>query len=260
MFNSVYLLSIWALVYREVVRFFRQMSRVIGALGTPLLFWFLIGSGVGTSFQSPFVPEGMSYLEFLFPGTLALILLMTAMFSSISIIQDRQEGFLQSILVAPVASATLVGGKLLGGSLLSVFQALLLLLLVPFIGIPYSFSLWLYSAFGLFLFSVAMSSISFFFAWKIPSVQGFHAVMNLLFLPLWVLSGALFPASAAPGWLKVCMYLNPVTYGVASIRYALNPAQLETFGSPSISLSWLVLGGLAVLGYLVDVWIVKPRR
>lgn len=111
MFSRLYFLSVWALVYREVVRFFRQMSRVIGALGTPLLFWFLIGSGVGTSFQSPFVPEGMSYLEFLFPGTLALILLMTAMFSSISIIQDRQEGFLQSILVAPVASGTLVGGS-----------------------------------------------------------------------------------------------------------------------------------------------------
>lgn len=260
MFNDVYLLSVGAIVYREVVRFFRQTSRVIGALGTPLLFWFLIGSGVGTSFQSAFVPSGMSYLEFLFPGTLALILLMTAMFSSISIIQDRQEGFLQSIMVSPVASAALVGGKLLGGSLLSVLQATLLLLLVPFIGVSYSGSLFAYGIIGLFLFSLSMSSISFFFAWKIPSVQGFHAVMNLLFLPLWVLSGALFPISSAPSWLKVCMYLNPVTYGVAAIRFALNPTSVPNFGTPDFGLSLVVLGALSVLGFFVGIRVVSPRR
>ncbi|RPJ73506.1 MAG: multidrug ABC transporter permease, partial [Acidobacteria bacterium] len=130
-------LATYSLWLREVVRFYRQRSRIIGALGSPLVFWLLIGSGLGRSFQGgPGVPVEGGYLEFFYPGTLALILLFTAIFSTISIIEDRQEGFLQGVLVAPVPRAAIVLGKVLGATTLAVAQGLVFLLLAPLAGVP----------------------------------------------------------------------------------------------------------------------------
>src|SRR5579862_7006211 len=132
------LLPALSLCRRELVRFLRQRNRIIGALATPIVFWLLIGAGMGRSFHAEGLPAGGNYLQYFFPGTVLMILLFTAIFSTISIIEDRREGFLQSVLVAPVSRMSIVLGKVLGGSTLAFGQALIFLLLAPLIGIHLS--------------------------------------------------------------------------------------------------------------------------
>ena len=132
---SYFLLATRSLAQRELVRFYRQKSRMAGVIGSPLVFWFLIGSGLSGSFRHPSAPPEMNYLEYFFPGTIVLIILFTSIFSTMSIIEDRKEGFLQSVIVAPVPRGAIAMGKLLGGTALALFQALLLLVLTPFLGI-----------------------------------------------------------------------------------------------------------------------------
>ena len=130
--KSSFLLSASALCRREIVRFLRQRSRIIGALGSPLIFWLLLGSGVGTSFAAG--PGGSNYLEYYFPGTVVLILLFTSIFATISIIEDRKEGFLQAVLVAPIPRSSFVFGKMLGATSLALIQGVLFMLLAPLVG------------------------------------------------------------------------------------------------------------------------------
>src|SRR5436190_1703713 len=132
-------LPIWTLTWRELLRFFRQRSRVVGALGQPLIFWVLFGAGLRGSFQAPeWAPSGMSYQEYFFPGVTVMIVLFTAIFSTISIIEDRREGFLQGVLVAPVSRLSLVLGKLCGGTALALVQSGLFLTLAPAVGMSLS--------------------------------------------------------------------------------------------------------------------------
>jgi ABC-2 type transport system permease protein len=215
------LLPALSLAKRELVRFLRQRSRVIGALVTPLVFWLLVGGGMGRSFQASGLPDGANYLQYFFPGTVLMILLFTAIFSTISIIEDRREGFLQSVLVAPVPRLAIVLGKVLGGTALAFGQALLFLLLGPLVGVrpsPAGAAL----ALGLMaLIAFALTALGFCIAWRMSSTQGFHAVMNLFLMPMWFLSGALFPVQNASAALRWIMRLNPLTYGLGGLRRAL---------------------------------------
>src|SRR5437868_8032819 len=126
-----------SLCHRELVRFLRQRHRIVGALATPVVFWLLVGAGMNRSFKSD-VPGGENYLHYFFPGTVLMILLFTAIFSTISVIEDRREGFLQGVLVAPVSRMSIVLGKTLGGTLLAFGQGLVFLVLAPFIGISFT--------------------------------------------------------------------------------------------------------------------------
>jgi ABC-2 type transport system permease protein len=220
----VSLLAVATLWRRELVRFFRQPSRVAGAAGSPLLFWVLIGSGLSGSFRLPGAPPGagaVSYLEYFFPGTVVLALLFAAIFSTISVIEDRHLGFLQGVLAAPVSRGSIVAGKVLGGATLAWLQAVPFLILAPFAGIHLTLSSALGAAGVLAVLAVALTAIGFAFAWRVDSVQGFHAVMNLLLVPMWLLSGAFFPVAGAPVWLRALMRANPMTYGVAALRGVL---------------------------------------
>src|SRR5919202_1095907 len=127
----------WSLCHRELVRFLRQRHRIVGALATPILFWLLIGGGMNRSFKSS-APGGENYLQYFFPGTVLMILLFTAIFSTISVIEDRREGFLQSVLVAPVSRMSIVLGKVLGGTVLAFGQGLIFLALAPLVGVKLS--------------------------------------------------------------------------------------------------------------------------
>jgi ABC-2 type transport system permease protein len=206
---------------RELVRFYRQRSRIVGVIGSPLLFWLLIGSGLGSSFRHPSAPPEMNYLEYFYPGTIVLIILFTSIFSTISIIEDRREGFLQSVLVAPVPNASIALGKILGGTSLALIQGVILLLLAPFVGISLSVLSVVIVIGVLFAIAFGLTGLGFMIAWRMGSTQGFHAVMNLFLIPLWLLSGALFPAGGAAGWLRWIMAANPLTYGIAALRQAL---------------------------------------
>ena len=209
--------------WRDVIRFLRQRNRIIGALATPLVFWLLVGSGFGPSFRNPSAAADTgSYLAYFFPGTLVLIMLFTAIFSTISVIEDRREGFLQGALVAPLSPAAIPLGKFLGGTTLAVLQAGLFCVLAPLAGIPIGLHQVLLLLPALVLVGLAMTGLGFLVAWPMDSTQGFHAIMNIFLMPLWMMSGALFPMPAGTGWLYWVGLLNPVSYGVTAIRAAFS--------------------------------------
>ena len=236
---------------RELVRFFRQRGRVIGALGTPLVFWLLIGSGMGTSFRPAGAATGSHYRDYFFAGTAMLIVLFTAIFCTISIIEDRREGFLQGVLVAPVPRASIVLGKVLGGAAIAFLHGVFFLALAPLTGSHAGVGQLATAAGVLFLSAFGLTGLGFCFAWRVDSVQGFHAVMNLVLMPMWLLSGALFPPGGAPAWLQMVMRLNPLTYNLAALRFALGEGTASSGpGGPDAMTAWVVTAGfgLAMLG------------
>jgi ABC-2 type transport system permease protein len=245
--TSTFLAAV-TLCRREILRFLRQKSRMMGVIGSPLLFWFLIGSGLSGSFRHPDSATGMTYLEYFYPGTIVLVILFTSIFSTISIIEDRREGFLQSVLVAPISGTAIALGKILGGTILATLQGVILLLLAPVIGIPLTPASVPAVVGVIAALSFGLTGLGFLIAWKMESTQGFHAIMNLFLIPLWLLSGALFPASGASGWLGKLMLANPLTYGVGALR------QILYLGSASPSVEpvplWAGLGVMALFGVL----------
>jgi ABC-2 type transport system permease protein len=245
-------LTLWQ---RELVRFYRQPSRVIGALAPPVLFWLLIGSGLGPSFRAPGA-AGTTYLAYFFPGVVILILLFTAIFSEISIIEDRREGFLQAVLVAPVPRSSVVLGKVLGGTTLALLQSALFLALGPAVGLRVS-SLGALAVLAavLFLLAFALTALAAAFAWWLDSSQGFHAIMNLFLVPMWLLAGTLFPAEGTPGWLGAVMRVNPLTYGVAALRRVLAPVA----SGPDLGASLAVTAACAALAFGAAVWVASRR-
>ena len=246
---------------RELVRFYRQRSRIIGVVASPLVFWFLIGSGLGGSFRHPSAPPEMNYLQYFYPGTIVLIMLFTSIFSTISIIEDRKEGFLQSVLVAPITSSSIALGKILGGTLLSVFQGAILLALAPFVGIALDFRSFLIVLVTLLVLSFGLTGLGSLIAWRMDSTQGFHAIMNLFLIPLWLLSGALFPASGAAEWLSKIMMFNPLSYGVAALRHGLYVSgHTATKDLSSFSFSLLVIMLFALLMFFASSAAVRRLR
>lgn len=246
-----------ALWHRDVVRFLRQKNRIFSALVTPLVFWVLLGAGFSPSFR-PDGGESASYLTYFFPGTLVLIMLFTAIFSTISVIEDRREGFLQGVLVAPVSPMAIVLGKFLGGTTLAVGQAVLFCVLAPFAGISFPLELLPSLAAAFVLVGFSMTGLGFLVAWPMDSTQGFHAIMNVVLMPLWMVSGALFPlppGNSVVGWLGA---LNPVTYGVAAIRQSLGIPAVS--GMPSLTTSLLVTLGFCAATFAASCWIVARRR
>jgi len=255
-----YLLAVGTLWWREIIRFVRQRNRIVGALGTPLVFWLLLGSGFGSSFRSQ-VPGGEAYLEYSFPGVLILILLFTAIFSTISIIEDRQLGFLQAVLVAPIPRSAITLGKILGGTTLALLQALIFLLLAPAVGISLD-SVKIAAITGtLILVAFALTATGFFIAWGMDSTQGFHAIMNLLLMPMWMLSGSLFPAAGAPGWIKTIVSLNPLSYGVAALRRILYWQAPPSPDLPSMLVCITVTLLFGTAAFAATTWIAtRPAR
>ena len=257
------LLATYTLWRRDIIRFLRQRSRVVGALGTPLIFWFLLGSGLGTSFRigaSP--PLTTGYLEYFYPGSIALIVLFTAIFSTISVIEDRHEGFLQGVLVAPVPRSAIVLGKLLAGSTLAVLQGAVFLLLAPVAHARLDASAVPLLLAILALLAFALTGLGFLLAWAIDSVQGFHAIMNLLLIPMWLLSGAVFPASGAAAWIRAIMTINPLTYGVSALRIVLSPdlpIAAHHPGEPSLLFSLALVGGFGIAVAVASVALVGRR-
>lgn len=244
------LLAVHALWKREVLKFVRDKSRVLGALAQPLGFWLLLGFGFEHSFMAPAgTGSEQSYIEFLYPGMVALIILFTAIFSTISIVEERKSGFLQAALVAPASRITLVFGNTLGGTSLALVETLLFLLLLPAIGIIPSMAGILLVLLTTILIGLAFTSLGFVIAWRMDSTRGFHAVMNLFLLPLWLLSGAPFPIEGASPVLRWIMVFNPVTYAVSALRQAIYwpSAPVDTLVSLPLALAITSVFAIAML-------------
>lgn len=228
--------TISALCRREMTKFVRDRSRLIGAIAQPLGFWLVLGLGFQGAFQMPdSMASNVGYIEFLFPGIIALVILFTAIFSTISIVEERQSGFLQAALVAPTPRSALVVGTALGGTLLATAQAVLFLGAMPVVGLPFHLMGLLFAIGICFITGLAFTALGFSIAWRMTSTRGFHAIMNLFLLPLWLLSGALFPLEGASPLLRWLMWINPVSYAVSGIRHGLYglqeaPSVLATSG------------------------------
>jgi len=240
-------LPAYTLWLREIVRFYRQPARVVGVIASPVVFWLVIGSGFGSSFRSGEVAGQQHYLDYFYPGALIMIVLFTSIFTMMSVIEDRKEGFLLSVLVAPVPRSAIVLGKVLGGTTLSAIQGLVFLAFAPLIGLRISVGDLLLVILTVFLVSFALTALGFAIAWRMDSTQGFHAIINLFLIPLWLLSGALFPLSGASGWIRLLIRINPLTYGVEALRDLLFPHSAPSFPLAS-SLATLILFAGAMFG------------
>jgi ABC-2 type transport system permease protein len=205
-----------------------------------LVFWLVIGSGFGTSFRSGDAAGQAHYLDYFYPGALIMIVLFTSIFTMMSVIEDRKEGFLLSVLVAPVPRSAVVLGKVLGGTTLSAIQGLIFLAFSPLVGVHLGLGQFIMVVVTVVLVSFALTALGFAIAWPMDSNQAFHAIINLFLIPLWLLSGALFPLSGASGWLRLLMQINPLTYGVEALRSLLYPNSPSQF-SLGTSLGLLVV-------------------
>jgi ABC-2 type transport system permease protein len=250
------LATIRVLVRRDLMRFVREKSRVVGAVVQPLLFWLMIGSGMAGSFRLP-GSEQVSYLEYFYPGVLVMIVLFSAIFTTMSVIEDRHSGFLQSVLVAPGSRVSVVLGKCLGSTLVALTQGSLFLLLAPLAGFAFAQIHWLPLLTGLVLTCLALCTIGFAVAWWLDSTSAYHVVMSVLLLPLWVLSGSMFPARAG-SVIGVVIQLNPLSYAVSAVRRGIYgdrlPAGMLPDGhGPWLSFCVLLCFVLLALGLAVQV-------
>lgn len=245
--------SLIALTRREVVRFLRQPARIAASFGTVLIVWLLAGSGMAQSFTllSASKQTEIPYAAFLVPGMATMVVMFSAVFSALSLIQDRQAGFLQSALVSPAPTASIIGAKVIGGSIIAVSQAVLVLLVAPFAGVPISFGL-VPGVIALMLISASIISLGLALAWWINSISGFHGVMNLILLPLWALSGSLFPVEGASPWLRGAVSVNPLHWSTRVLAHSLG------VGSSSL-LHWLGMLLFAASTFALA-WAVMSRR
>ena len=245
------LLPVTTIWWREIIRFYRQRSRLFSAIAQPIVLWILIGSGLSASFQPSGTEDKQGYIEYFYPGIVVLVLLFTAIFATISVVNERREGFLQGVLIAPVARWGIVLGQALGGTTLALAQGLLLLCLAPLIGIKLGV-MSLILTFGImFILAFGLTNLGLLIAWRMDSTQGFHAIMNLLLIPIWLLSGAFFPSAGTPNWLAWVMKLNPLTYGLAAFRRGLYHNTLNTVGEvPPWTISVLITCLFCVLTYV----------
>jgi ABC-2 type transport system permease protein len=211
------LAKVYGIWHREFLRFIREKSRIASALAMPLLWLLVFGSGL--RFASAAV--GGNYQAFLYPGILGMTLLFTSVFSGISVIWDREFGFLKEILVAPVARWAIVAGKALGGSTAALIQALILLPLAPLLGVALPLERLPALLIFMVLIALGLTSLGLLIASMMGSMEGFNLIMGFAIQPMFFLSGALFPLSSGPEWLKYISYINPFTYGVDVLRWCV---------------------------------------
>ncbi|HYE02820.1 MAG TPA: ABC transporter permease [Phycisphaerales bacterium] len=241
---------------RELIRFGRQPSRVIAALGTPVLVWLVLASGFAAAPPGAGADAARTgpYAAYLLPGMAVMVVLFSSIFAAISLIEDRNAGFLQSVLVSPAPSWAIALGKVGAASLLALAQALPILLAAPLTGVALTPGGFAGAVAALGCVAAAISGIGLAAAWHVGSVQGFHGVMNLVLMPMWLLSGAFFPVEGAAGWLRFLMRLNPLTWPSEALRRAL----LGEAGLPA-GPAWAGSIACAVGGLALPVLVIRRR-
>lgn len=245
---------------RDLLLFFRQRSRLAGALATPLLLWLAIGAGIAPSFSLAGGRTG--YMEYFFPGVILILLLQVSISATMSVIEDRRQGFLQGVLVGPGSRAAVALGKSLGSATVALLHAALFLALAPLAGFPYLTISWWRMLIVAGSAALALTALGFTLAWVLDSIQGYHVVMNLVLLPLWILSGAMFPAGGLHPVLNLLVRWNPMTYAMSGLRRALYGGALPEGVVPSWSgpaLELLVPAVAAALMLVLACWVAVRR-
>ena len=236
--------GVWVVAYRELLRFVQERSRLISSFAFPLMFLVVFGAGFNRIVGS--MTEGVDFIKFIYPGILAMTVVMSSLFAGMSIVWDREFGFLKEILVAPISRTGIVLGKALGAAVTAMLQGTILLVLAPVLGLSLTPILVIQYLPMVLLLSLSISGVGIFIATRMRSQQGFQMVMQLLIFPLIFLSGVFFPVDNVPPWLQVIAKVNPLTYGVDAIRQLFlagdEAAALAASGVEATSLGVTVLG------------------
>jgi ABC-2 type transport system permease protein len=218
--------AVYIIWYRDVLRYWRDRTRLVTSLAQPLLYLLIFGVGLSSAIGRGAlggrgVPSSFSYIQFMYPGIIGMAVLFTAIFSAMSVVWDREFGFMREILVAPISRSAVALGKALGGATQATIQGLVMLVFAPLIGVHLSvisiievIPLLFVLAFSLTCFGVAVSA-------RMRTMQGFQVMMNFLMMPMFFLSGSLFPLSGLPAWMTVLTRFDPVAYGIAPVRSAV---------------------------------------
>ena len=254
--------AIYAIWLRDIVRFKSERTRIVSAFAQPLIYLVVMGTGLGATVRLAAAPPGFSYLAFMYPGILGMTVLFAALFSAISIIWDREFGFLREILVAPISRTSIVIGKVLGGATVAAFQGTVLLMLAPLVGVPLGATQIVELSLVMFLAASALTSLGLAIASRMTSMEGFQVVMNFLVIPMWLLSGAFFPLRGLPGWMTVLARVDPLTYAVDGLRGIVfgqaPPAAALVAHSPVLDAA-VIVGFLAVMLGLA-LWAFRSRE
>lgn len=232
------------LIWRELIRFGRQPARIIASIGTPGIIWLMLASGFAGSFAAPGGASAGGYAAYLVPGMAAMTVVFSSIFAAMSLIDDRAEGFLQGVLISPAPTWAMVGSKVIGGVLIACAQAMVIVLAAPALDLPglAPKPIGLLLAFAaLALMALGVIGIGLGAAWWVNSHAGFHGVMNLVLMPMLLLSGAFFPGTGASPWMSELMQFNPLSWPTQALRASVGLAD------HSLSL-WLGSAGFAVLG------------
>lgn len=243
-----------ALWRRDLLRLVRERSRWLGVVLQPLLFWAILGAGMG-GFAGG-APGGTDYLAFSFPGILVMVVLFTTIFATMSVIEDRQQGFLQQVLTGPGSRSAMVLGKTLGVTSVALVQAALCMLAAPLAGYALGTIAWLPLLGALCLGSFMLTGLGFALAWVVGSTHGYHAIMAVVLLPLWLVSGALFPPR--DGWIGWVMAADPMSYMVDAVRHAMSGGAAASTGSGPVA-SFVVLAALAAGAMALAVLATRAR-
>jgi len=236
--------GVLALVTRDLRVFVLQRSRLLGTLAQPLLIWLVLGAGLSPSFASG--DGGPGYMRFFYPGAVVMMLLMTSISATMSVIEDRHQGFLQGVLAAPVGRWELALGKTFGGALLGLVPAAILVLIGPVAGFGYADMNLLGVVVGLLLTAIVFTAFGFALAWKLDSSAGYHVVMSAVLFPLWVLSGAMFPMEPTHAVLSWIGRLNPMSYAMTVVRGGFEGTPTGDLLLPAAILAGAALAAIAL--------------
>ncbi len=208
--------GIWVVAYREILRFIQERSRLFSSFAMPLIFLVIFGAGFGKLIGS--MTPGVDYIQFMYPGILAMTVLMGSIMSGVSIVWDREFGFLKEILVSPLGRGGIILGKAVGGAVVAVLQVIVMLILAPILGVSINFLMVLELVLAVIIISISLAGMGLLLATRMKSQQGFQLTMQVLIMPLIFLAGVFYPVNNVPTWMEVISKVNPLAYGVDAIR------------------------------------------
>ena len=248
--------TIWVIAYRELLRFVQDRPRMFSSFSMPIIFLIIFGAGFGRLIGQ--MMPGVDYIQFMYPGILAMTVLMTSVMSGVSIVWDREFGFLKEVLVSPLSRSGVLVGKAVGAATIAIIQGAIMLVLAPIVNVPINLGTVLALLPLLLILSLALSGLGLLIGARMRSQQGFQIVMQLVIFPMMFLSGIFFPVSGVATWLEVLSKLNPVTYGIDAIRQVFlgtEVAGVTVFGhTMGIVDSAIVVAMAGVVFLTIAIW------
>ena len=243
--------AIYIIWYRDVLRYYRDRWRLVASLAQPVLFLIVFGTGLSSSLRGAAGAFGagssLQYQQFIYPGIIGMAVLFTAIFGAMSIVWDREFGFLKEVLVAPINRSAVAVGKTLGGATQAMLQGLIILVLAPLVGVTLTWQGVLELIPLIFVYAFSLSALGVAIAARMRSMQGFQVVMNFLMMPIFFLAGALFPLQGLPAWMTVLTRLDPASYGIDPLRQTI-------LGAGGIPASVLDRLRLTLFGQPLSIW------